>query len=208
MLKTQYDILVVGAGNGGLTAACATSQMGFRTLLIEKNYTPGGCAASFVRGRFEFEAALHNLPYMGEGEARGDIGMLFDRFGVKRRYYPIAEALHFIVDGPERWEFKAGVGREAFAHAAEEHCPGSRLPFLRFCELCDELDEALGYLSRLRRRPDFQEMPDCFLLGWCKLQELFTSFPNHGRRRSSPFASIPFGKGRFAQLFKNNLKNN
>ena len=55
-MAESYDVIIVGAGNGGLIAACTLSQMGFRTLLLEKHNLPGGCAASFVRGRFEFEA--------------------------------------------------------------------------------------------------------------------------------------------------------
>ena len=104
-LAESYDVIIVGAGNGGLVAACTLSQMGFRTLLLEKHNLPGGCAASFVRGRFEFEASLHNLPYVGPGAENGDIGMLFKRFGVERKFYPIPESLHFIVDGPEPFEF-------------------------------------------------------------------------------------------------------
>jgi hypothetical protein len=63
-----------------------------------------------------------------------------------------------------------------------------------------------GFLAQYLSAKAVKLMPDGFLLGWCKLQELFTSFPNRGRRRFSPFASIPFGKGSFAQFFKENLK--
>jgi len=155
-LAKQYDVIVIGAGNGGMIAACTLSQMGFRTLLVEKNSSPGGCAASFVRGRFEFEAALHNLPGVGEGIAAGDIGMLFNRFGVKRSYYPIPDSLHFIVEGENRVEFCAYVGRENFVREAERLCPGCADSFWRFCDLCDELNRALEYLSGCKGRPDME----------------------------------------------------
>ena len=73
----KYDIVVVGAGNAGLSAALQCQLAGRKTLLIEKHNVPGGAATSFVRGRFEFEASLHNLPYVGPGAENGDIGMLF-----------------------------------------------------------------------------------------------------------------------------------
>ena len=57
----EYDVIVVGAGNGGLVAATTTAQAGYRTLILEKHNLPGGCATSFVRGRFEFEPSLHEL---------------------------------------------------------------------------------------------------------------------------------------------------
>ena len=57
----KYDAVVIGAGNGGLTAAVRLAQSGAKTLLVEKHNLPGGFATSFRRGRFEFEASLHEL---------------------------------------------------------------------------------------------------------------------------------------------------
>ena len=173
----RYDVIIVGSGNAGLVSACTMSQMGFSTLLVEKNNAPGGCAASFVRGRFEFEASLHNLPFVGEGEKRGDIGMIFDRFHVQRKFYPISEALHFIADGPERMEFKAGIGREAFASEAEKACPGCKDSFWRFCELCDQLNEAMGYISSCKGAPDtaviMSRFPNYIRLASSTVEEMF-----------------------------------
>ena len=47
-MKPDYDVIVVGAGPGGATAARLCAQTGFRTLLIEKEKFPrykpcGGC---------------------------------------------------------------------------------------------------------------------------------------------------------------------
>ncbi|TFF93609.1 MAG: FAD-dependent oxidoreductase, partial [Promethearchaeota archaeon] len=55
----EYDVIVVGAGLGGLGAACQLGLADKRVLLLEKHNVPGGFATSFVRGRFEFEGALH-----------------------------------------------------------------------------------------------------------------------------------------------------
>ena len=57
----KYDAVVIGAGNGGLAAACRMAKGGKKTLLVERHNLPGGCASSFRRGRFEFETALHEL---------------------------------------------------------------------------------------------------------------------------------------------------
>ena len=66
----SYDVIVVGAGNGGLTAAATTAKAGYKTLLLERHNLPGGCATSFVRGRFEFEVALHELCDIVLGQRR------------------------------------------------------------------------------------------------------------------------------------------
>ena len=63
-----YDVVVVGAGNGGLTAAIRVLQGGYSCLVLEKHNLPGGFATSFKRGRFEFEASLHELNDFGSPE--------------------------------------------------------------------------------------------------------------------------------------------
>jgi phytoene dehydrogenase-like protein len=61
----KYDVIVIGAGNGGLAAAVTILHGGKSCLVLEKHNIPGGFATSFVRGRFEFEASLHELNGMG-----------------------------------------------------------------------------------------------------------------------------------------------
>ena len=45
-----YDVIVIGAGNGGLTAAAKLAQDGLNVLLLERHNIPGGTATSFCRG--------------------------------------------------------------------------------------------------------------------------------------------------------------
>jgi len=77
-----YDAVVIGAGNGGLTAAAGLAQKGIKVLLLERHNIPGGCATSFCRGRFEFEVALHQLSGMGTPEKPGPLRMLLASLGV------------------------------------------------------------------------------------------------------------------------------
>ena len=82
-MDNQYDVIVVGAGNGGLVAAATTAKSGLKTLLLEKNNLPGGCASSFVRGRFEFEPSLHELCSVGTEEEPDQVTEIFNNLGVK-----------------------------------------------------------------------------------------------------------------------------
>jgi phytoene dehydrogenase-like protein len=79
---TDYDAIVIGAGNGGLTAAASLAKGGASVLLLERHNIPGGCATSFCRGRFEFEVALHQLSGIGSPEYPGPLRGLLDRIGV------------------------------------------------------------------------------------------------------------------------------
>jgi C-3',4' desaturase CrtD len=47
----SYDIIVIGAGIGGLTAAALLAQHGYRVLVLESHIEPGGCASSYERRR-------------------------------------------------------------------------------------------------------------------------------------------------------------
>jgi prolycopene isomerase len=78
----KYDVVVIGAGNGGLTAAATLAQNGLNVLMLERHNIPGGAATSFCRGRFEFEVALHQLSGLGTPEKPGLLRMALDKLGV------------------------------------------------------------------------------------------------------------------------------
>ena len=82
MREIKYDVVVIGAGNGGLVAALKLAKAGKKTLLVERNIVPGGFATSFSRGRFEFEAALHELCDFGNAKNYGNLYTLFTELGV------------------------------------------------------------------------------------------------------------------------------
>ncbi|MDD4910108.1 MAG: NAD(P)/FAD-dependent oxidoreductase [Candidatus Omnitrophica bacterium] len=58
-MKNKYDVIVIGAGIGGLTAAALLAKSGRKVLVLEKNPVAGGYAADFRRGDFKFDASLH-----------------------------------------------------------------------------------------------------------------------------------------------------
>lgn len=78
----QYDVIVIGGGNGGLASAATLAEKGKSVILFEKHNIPGGCGTSFIRGRFEFEVALHQLSHMGTEENPGPLRELFKRYGI------------------------------------------------------------------------------------------------------------------------------
>ena len=73
----DYDVIVIGAGNGGLVAGATTAKAGLKTLVLEKHNLPGGSASSFRRGRFEFEPSLHELCSVGTKENPSAVYNLF-----------------------------------------------------------------------------------------------------------------------------------
>ncbi len=79
----NYDVIVIGAGNGGLASAATLCERGKKVIVFERHNIPGGCGTSFRRGRFEFEVALHQLSQMGTVEKPGPLRQQFRRYGIE-----------------------------------------------------------------------------------------------------------------------------
>lgn len=63
-VKDQYDVVVIGSGLAGMTAANILGRAGHRVLLLEQHYKLGGMATWFKRpGGHIFDVSLHGFPY-------------------------------------------------------------------------------------------------------------------------------------------------
>lgn len=58
-MENKYDIIVIGAGVGGLTASAILSRNGYKVLLLEKNPLCGGYSINFKRKGYIFDAVIH-----------------------------------------------------------------------------------------------------------------------------------------------------
>ena len=76
---SDYDVIVIGAGVGGLAAAGSLARAGYRVLVLERRSVVGGCCSTFRRGHFVFDVAVHVIG----GCAPDDlIGRWLDDLGV------------------------------------------------------------------------------------------------------------------------------
>src|SRR5690606_323414 len=77
-LKSYYDVAIIGAGIGGLTAAALLSKAGLSVCVLEKEPHAGGYLAGFRRKNFRFDTAIHWLNQYGPD---GLVTKVFDILG-------------------------------------------------------------------------------------------------------------------------------
>ena len=154
-MEKRYDVIVVGAGNGGLAAAANTAKAGLKTLLLEKHNIPGGCATSFKRGRFEFEPSLHELCSVGNAEHPDKVYKMFDELGAKPEWcYETGYLLRAIVKGENGYDVRLAAGIEGFCDSMEAAVPGCRDSVKALLMLKPKLDAATKYITDTKGNPN------------------------------------------------------
>ena len=66
-MSDRYDVVVIGAGFGGLSTALRLSEQGRSVLVLERVSYPGGCAATYRREQHRFEAGATLFAGFEEG---------------------------------------------------------------------------------------------------------------------------------------------
>ncbi len=119
----DYDAIVIGAGNGGLTAAVSLAKAGIKTLMLERHNIPGGSATSFMRGRFEFEVALHQLSGVGTKEFPGPLMRLIEDLGIADDIELVRMENLYRVVFPGRMDLTLKADRAASVETLKRHFP-------------------------------------------------------------------------------------
>ncbi len=78
------DVVVVGAGIAGLTAAALLAKQGLQVVLLEAHHQSGGCAGTFRRGPYVFDVGATQVAGLeqGDGTPAGVHARLFRHLGV------------------------------------------------------------------------------------------------------------------------------
>lgn len=64
MTKTDYDVIIIGSGLGGLVSAYMLSKNGYKVAVLEKHHQIGGCLQSFKRFGQKFDTGMHYIGSM------------------------------------------------------------------------------------------------------------------------------------------------
>ncbi len=85
-----YDVIIIGAGVGGLFSALELAVKGKKVLLLERQPVPGGVVTGFKRKGFTFEASAHIVDALAQ---EGEVRQILDDAGVSQKinFIPMQE---------------------------------------------------------------------------------------------------------------------
>lgn len=142
--QEAYDVIVVGAGIGGLSAAVLLAKAGKSVLVVERHNRPGGYAHGFSRRQYRFDAGVHLVSGCGEqGYRRGSV-----IWKISRALDIPAEATFLPITNYARaWypdcEVHLHSGEDAFVAGLAERFPAERDHIRALTRLCRDLTEEI-----------------------------------------------------------------
>ncbi|MDJ0840110.1 MAG: NAD(P)/FAD-dependent oxidoreductase [Acidobacteriota bacterium] len=193
-MSHTFDVIVIGSGIGGLTAALTAARYDKTVLLLEAGKQFGGYLNPFQRGKFHFDPGLH---YIGECGPDGRFRALLDKLGLQDMTFHELNPEGFDNYRFPEYEVTMGKGLNRFAETLMTDFPKERDGLARFFDLVHKTDEALRALMRAKGFVSFLKMAPHlpFFIRWGKatLGEILDHYfkdPNLKAALSGPCGDI------------------
>lgn len=90
----DYDVIIVGAGIGGLSCGALLARRGLRVLVIEQHRKVGGYCTSFQRKGFVFDGGVEAVSGLGE---KGPVRHLFRELGLDPEEFFIRTREEYVI---------------------------------------------------------------------------------------------------------------
>ena len=143
----RFDVVVIGAGLGGLTAGAILAREGRKVLVIERGNSVGGAASSYKAGDLFIEASLHKTS--GPEDARDPKHRALTRAGVldKVEWVPTGSIFQ-VRGGPLREPFDLPAGFDTARAALTQRFPEAADAIATTLGEMERIAEAAGHLAR------------------------------------------------------------
>jgi phytoene desaturase len=152
---SSYDVVVIGAGIGGLICAGLVAQAGKKVLLVEQHYMVGGYCSTFRRGPYIFDAATHFYPLLGNPATM--TGSVLNSLGSRTRWVKMDPVDHFHF--PDGSSFSVSADFNEYIDALKEAFPHEAKAIDRFFAIArDAYVYGLLYYFRGRRHGRLDSM--------------------------------------------------
>lgn len=155
-LRNSYDVVVIGAGVGGMVCAGFLARAGKSVLVLDHHYLPGGCCTAFPRKDYVFDAAVHHIGACGRF---GIIGQIVSRFGVAQDFVHLDPMDHLTF--PD-FEFEIPADLDSYVERLATKFPAEKPQLERFFKdfvrLYRQILRHEGPLLERYRGASFQQM--------------------------------------------------
>ncbi|MDP4143727.1 MAG: NAD(P)-binding protein [Bacillota bacterium] len=141
-----YDTIIIGAGMSGLTAALKMASEKKKVLLLEQHNLFGGLATSFIRGRFQFEAPIHEFYGLEAEDNMTEIRRFLEAARVYVDFYKIPEAYRVVLPR-ENINVEIPLGVQSMIDVIDREVPCSRAGLSSLMNLCKDVANSLKYIS-------------------------------------------------------------
>ncbi|WKJ92544.1 NAD(P)/FAD-dependent oxidoreductase [Methylomonas montana] len=201
--KEVYDVVVIGAGIGGLSTAALLAKTGKSVLLVERHDRPGGYAHGFKRRNFHFDSGVHLVSGCNpEGYGNGStINKICRAVGIDPQslFIPVPSYARAVF--PE-FEIPLRAGEAEFVAGLTERFPQEKeglLALIRLCRVLAEeamLAEELLAQSKATRVSPAQMLSNLFRYRRTTLAEALDEFLVDVRLKSAcamlwPYLGLP-----------------
>jgi phytoene dehydrogenase-like protein len=146
----DFDVIVIGAGLGGLAAATHLALNDYKVLVLEQHDKVGGCAICFEREDFIFDASLHEMAGGGPGKMDRGLYELLALWGIHEKvaFIELPQFYRSVFPGvdirlPSNWE--------GFKDALQQQWPAESEGIDRFQRLCGQTYDDMMELKDLYR---------------------------------------------------------
>jgi phytoene dehydrogenase-like protein len=143
-----YDVVVIGAGVGGLTCTNLLARRGLKVLLVEQHYMAGGYCSAFRRRGYVFDAAAHFYPLLGNPETI--TGRLLRELGVETGWVKMDPVDQFHL--PDGSSFAVPADFEPYLAALKAQFPDEAVRLDEFFALVRRM-YLLGVMCYFRDKP-------------------------------------------------------
>ncbi|RZL12764.1 MAG: FAD-binding protein, partial [Pedobacter sp.] len=137
----KFDVIIIGAGIGGLIAANLLVMEGYKVCVLEKNKQIGGALQVYVRNRVIFDTGVHYLGGLDQGQ---NLHQIFKYLGIldKLKMKRMPDVFDTIIIGGDEKEYKMAQGYERFIELLSADFPGEEHAIRTYCdklkEICDK----------------------------------------------------------------------